>query len=171
MRKNLLHSLIQALFPGIVGAPTPIVFNGALPDQAGLMAAIANANPMVQASIDTAINTTAFTLSGSQICGGVDNFLILSGALAAGANLTLPTVAALIAALPSAALQAAPVGLTYKLRIINNSSGAFAWTVTTNTGWTLSGTETIAQDTFRDFVITIASLTTATITSVGSGTN
>ncbi|KVT62181.1 hypothetical protein WK54_07680 [Burkholderia ubonensis] len=78
-------------------------------------------------------------------------------------------MANLIASLPSV-VQSNPVGLTWQLRVINSSGGAFAWTVTTNTGWTLGGSMGVNQNTFRDFVVTITSATTATIQSVGTGT-
>jgi hypothetical protein len=42
--------------------------------------------------------------------------------------------------------------------------------VTTNTGWTLSGTMTIAANTWREFVVTLNTLTTATLQSVATGT-
>jgi len=41
---------------------------------------------------------------------------------------------------------------------VNHSSANFAWTVTTNTGWTLNGTMTVNQSTFRDFIMTITAL-------------
>ena len=63
------------------------------------------------------------------------------------------------------------IGSTYRLRVINRSSGNFAWTMTTNTGWTLTGTMTIAQNTWRDFVVTLTSLTAATLQAVGVGTD
>ncbi len=55
------------------------------------------------------------------------------------------------------------------LRVINQSSGNFAWTVTTATGWTLTGTMTVAQNTFRDFMVSFTSKTAAVLTSVGTG--
>ncbi len=126
-------------------------------------------NPVAISTDST--HTVGFTLSAAQVTGGTANVtLILSGTLGAGANAQLPTVAALIAATPGFI-----AGYSYNLRIVNTSSGAYAWTVTTNSGsgtWTLTGTMSIAQNTFRDFVVTVTSLTTpaATITSVATGT-
>lgn len=107
--------------------------------------------------------TASTTLTAANLVGAYEVVLNMSGALAAGGNATLPTVAALVAALPG------PVnaGQTYKLRICNNSSGAFAWTVLTNTGWTLSGTMTIGQNKNRDFAIIFQSATAATLQSLG----
>lgn len=171
MKTTTLATVIGLLFPRIIGPGNNpnVPFNGALPDQNGLNSAILNINPFQETNLTTATNTTAFTATGSQVSGAAQNFLILSGTLGAGAALTLPTVASMLLGLP-ANVQAAPVGTSWQVRIINNSGGAFAWTVTTNTGWTLAGTMTIAQSTFRDFVVQITGASTATITSVGTGT-
>lgn len=109
--------------------------------------------------------TASATLTGANISGASDVVLNLTGTLAGAANATLPTVQALIDALKNAA-----PGSSYNLRIINSSAGAFAWTVLTNTGWTLGGTMTIAQNTYRDFIVTIGATNTATLQSVGTGT-
>jgi hypothetical protein len=110
--------------------------------------------------------TAATTLTAANITGGVATVdLAMTGALGAAANATLPTVAAMVAALHSP-----NVGTSFRLRIINQSSGNFAWTIVTNTGWTLTGTMTIAQNTWREFVVTLNTLTTATLQSVATGT-
>lgn len=170
MRKTCIARSIGYLFPAVGAGNTPVIpDNGALPDQVGLVNAILGINPLQEVIYNAATNTSSFTLTGQQISGAAQNYLGLTGALAAAGALTLPTVAALIAALPSN-VQASPVGICFQLRIINSSTGAFAWTVTTNTGWTLGGTQSIAQNTWRDFVVTITSATTASLQSVGTGT-
>jgi hypothetical protein len=110
--------------------------------------------------------TANTTLTAANITGGSDEVTLnLTGTLGGAANAQLPTVAAMVAAIPNAfATQ------SYKLRIINSSGGAFAWTVTTNTGWTLNGTMSIAQNTWRDFYITLTSLAAATLQNIGTGT-
>jgi hypothetical protein len=118
------------------------------------------------AAFNTNAATASTTLTGANITGGTATVdLALTGALAGAANAQLPTVAQMIAAMHSPV-----VGTSYRLRITNQSSGAFAWTVTTNTGWTVTGTVTIAQNTWREFVVTLNSLTTATIQNVATGT-
>ena len=86
-------------------------------------------------------------------------------------TLTLPTVAAMVAAFPTV-----QGGVSWTLRVINSNSGTA--TIATAAGWTTTGTLTIATNTTRDFVVTlgtasatIAATTTATIVSVGTGTN
>lgn len=118
------------------------------------------------AAYTTNTATTDATLDAANISGGrasVD--LALTGALAAGSAITLPTVAALLLT-----MDGPTVGSTFRLRITNRSSANFAWTVTTNTGWTLAGTLTIAQNTWREFVVTITSTSAATAQSVAVGT-
>ncbi|HDR9243664.1 TPA: hypothetical protein QDB49_001211 [Burkholderia vietnamiensis] len=160
MRKTVLARLLGLIFPAVgAGNPPSIPDNGAMPDQIGLYNAVLGMNPFQETGYNVAANTSGFTLSAAQVSGAAQNFLNLTGTLGAGANAQLPTV-----------VQNAPIGLSFQLRVINSSSGAFAWTVTTNTGWTLGGTMTIAQNTWRDFIVTITSATTATLQAVGTGT-
>jgi hypothetical protein len=114
----------------------------------------------------TNISTGANLLTAANISGANDVTLNMTGTQGSGSNATLPTVAALAAAIPNAA-----AGESYNLRVINSGAGAFPWTIVTNTGWTLTGTMTIAQNTFRDFYVTFTTLSAATLQSVGTGTN
>ena len=119
-----------------------------------------------QAAYTVNAATTSTTLTSANVTGGgasVD--LALTAALGGAANATLPTVTAMVLAIHSAT-----IGTSYRLRITNQSAGAFAWTVLTNTGWTVTGTMSIAQNTWREFVVTLNSLTTATLQNVATGT-
>lgn len=123
--------------------------------------------PNVQFS--TATNTTAFTATTAQTVGAKLTVLSLTGTLAAGAAVTTPTAAQIVAALPNA-----QVGRTYTLRFINNSSGAFSWTVTAGTGVTVTGTATVAQNTFRDYEVSVTAVGASpavTLQNIGAGTN
>jgi hypothetical protein len=128
---------------------------------------IANVPSAFQYNTNAAVASASLT--GANISSGTPGFidvtLNLTGTLTGAANATLPTVANTAAAIlnPSSTQQ-------WRLRIINSSSGAYTWTVLTNTGWTLNGTMTIAQNTWRDFYVTFQSLTTATLQSIGTGT-
>lgn len=171
MRKSRLAELIGKLFPGVQGQ-TPVIapMLGALADQTGLINAISSINPWPATAFNAAANTTGFTATQQQVMAAEGTYLNLTGTLGAGAALTLPTVATLLATLTP---QQAVVGSTIILRVINSSGAAFAWTVTTNTGWTLSGTMTIAQNTWRDFIVQLTNVgatPTATIQAVGTGT-
>ncbi|MHB0965283.1 MAG: hypothetical protein ACYC36_02405 [Bellilinea sp.] len=114
--------------------------------------------------------TTGLVLTAANISGGSNEVVLnMNGTLTAGANAQLPTAAALVAAIPNA-----QVGQTYKLKVLNGGAGAFAWTITANTGWTLTGTMTVAQNTEREFLVTITAVptllsdvATATLQSMG----
>ena len=115
----------------------------------------------------TAPTTNNLNLSTADVAGGsVLQVLNLTAALGAGATATLPTVAALVAALAALGIDVV-AGSSYELDLINSSAGAFDWTITTNTGWTLTGTMTVAQNTMRKCIITFTSLTAATLQSLG----
>lgn len=118
------------------------------------------------AAFNTNSATAGATLTAANITGGAASVdLAMTGALGAGANAQLPTVAAM-----TLAMHCPTVGTSFRLRVCNQSSGNFAWTITTNTGWTVTGTMSIAQNTWREFVVTLTSLTTATIQNVAVGT-
>lgn len=113
--------------------------------------------------------TAGTTLTAANITGGsAETVLAMTGTFSAPANIQLPTVAAMIAAIGSNVY----AGFTYNLRIINVGSTQ-TLTVTTNTGWTLNGTaDTIATATWRDFIVTINTIgasPTATLTDIGGG--
>jgi hypothetical protein len=111
--------------------------------------------------------TSGTTLTGANVTGGqLEVVLNLTGTLGGGANAQMPTVANLVSAIPNAV-----AGQEYKLRIINSSSASDTWTVTTNTGWTLTGTMTIAQNTWREFFVSLTTLSAAVLQQIGTGTN
>jgi hypothetical protein len=118
-------------------------------------------------AVSTAPTSNALALSGANITGGsVLTVLNLTAALGAGAAADLPNVAALVTAMEAAGIT--PVaGASYELDVMNSSSGNYAWTITTATGWTLTGTMTVAQNTMRKCLITFTSLTAATLQSLG----
>jgi hypothetical protein len=110
--------------------------------------------------------TSGATLTGANISGGqLGVTLAMTGTLGGDSNAQLPTVANLVLAIPNAI-----AGQIYKLRIINESSANHVWTITTNTGWTLNGTMTIAQNTWRDFYLSLTTTSAAVLQSIGTGT-
>lgn len=121
------------------------------------------------ADYNTSTATTATTLNAAtQLTGGAkDVVLAMTGTLAAGATATTDTAVNIIAAIPQAQRY---VGFTYILRIVNESSGAFSWTIAGGTGVTITGTATIAQNTWREYLVKIATTTTVTFQNVGTGT-
>jgi hypothetical protein len=110
--------------------------------------------------------TAGTTLTGANVTGGIiEVTLNMTGTMGGDSNAQLPTASNLFAAIPNPI-----VGVKYRLRVINSSSANHVWTITTNTGWTLNGTMTIAQNTWRDFYLALAASTTATLQNIGTGT-
>jgi hypothetical protein len=168
VRKLRLAELIGALFPGIQGQTPIIPDNGSMPDQVGLINALISVNPWPATAYNAATNTTSFTATQQQIMAAEQTYLNLTGTASGAVALTLPTVATMVTTLTPQQYQ---VGSTTILRILNTTSQTV--TVTTNTGWTLSGTQTIATGTWRDFIVqinTVGTTPTATLQSVGTGT-
>jgi len=125
-------------------------------------------NVVANATYSAAADVVGFTATAAQISGNAGYAgwveLDLTGAAATSA-LTLPTVANLLLAIPNA-----QIGHSYVLRV-KNSGSANTWTITTNTGWTLTGTMTVATATWREVLITITSVAsaTATVQNLGGG--
>jgi hypothetical protein len=117
-------------------------------------------------NINSAAASTALTAAN---ISGATNLVALNldGVLAEAAIATLPTAAALVEALPDAA-----VGQTYLLRVLNTSTGDFAWTIAPSASFTLgaTGNYTIAQNSFRDFIVKITGIgadAAATLQDIG----
>jgi hypothetical protein len=156
--------------PGAVQIVTPTGAERIFVDDGGSGNVWLNGNQLLALGTASAkvYNTSALaaggTLTAAQITGGTDTvFLDMTGAFGGAANIQLPTVASVVAAL--SAQQG--VGSTWILRVINPSGQTL--TITTNTGWTLgaNGSYALLTETFRDFLITITSATTATFQDVG----
>lgn len=170
MRKLRLAEMIGALFPSIDGGTPSLTVLGTVPDWPSLINAIAGQSPWPSGVYNAAANTTGFTATQAQVMAASETILELTGTIGAGQALTLPTVATLISTMTPAQVQ---VGSTTVLRVGRGATGAFNWTVTTNTGWTLNGTMTIAQSTSRDFLVQLTNVgttPTATLTQIGTGT-
>lgn len=102
----------------------------------------------------------AGTLAAGLITGS--EFTVLQNTGATPGNQTTRTAAQMFADFPFAR-----AGLSYVLRVVNTGAGTM--TLVGGTGVTVSGTATIATNTFRDYVVTFVSPTAVTIQSVGSG--
>ena len=122
-------------------------------------------NPVQSAYIANTVSASA-TIAASNLWGAeAFTALDMTGSLGATGTITLPTIAALQAVIP------APTTTTsWTWRILNHSAGNFAWTLGATSGYTLNGTLSAAQSTFRDFVVKFTSNTAVTIQDVGGGT-
>lgn len=119
----------------------------------------------------TANTATTSTVATAASLTGNGGFVVLdmTGSLGAGATLTTPTAAALIAQLPSF-----KSGGSYVVRIINRTAATNAWTLTAGSNVTVTGTATIAAAAWVDWVVTLnQTLATPTVVfqRIGAGTN
>lgn len=162
--------------PGDAGAGMVMTSQGAT---SGGVLAIQNAVgtwyqlvPKTHQAYTTNSSTSAsLALVAADIYGATLEYTLnLTGAITSASNAHLPTVPALVTGIGVGAYP----GQTYKLRIINGGgSSSGVWTIinASDSSWTINGTPTIAITLgYRDFYITLNSLTAATLQSIGSGT-
>jgi len=126
-------------------------------------AAIANANNYTEER--TAITTagTNSTLTAAQVLGGA---IILAAGASGGFTITLPSTAAILAAMGPCVLTDGSYSMW--LRIKNDGVGQTGTLTVGDASTTLNGTATIATNTTRSFLLTVTSATTLTIDNFGS---
>lgn len=112
-----------------------------------------------KATVTTTATAGAVTFTAAEVLGG----LILRDPAGAGRADLLPTAASLITELGEPG-----VGTSFEFTIRNTADAAETITVTTNTGLTLSGTMTIAQNNSKRFLAVVTSATTITVYSLGT---
>lgn len=110
-------------------------------------------------TVSTVTTVGAVTFTAAQILGG----LILRDPNGASRADLVPLATDLIAA-----LNKPTIGASFEFTIRNDADAAETITVTTNTGVTLSGTMTIAQNNMKRFKLVVTGLTTVTIYSLGT---
>lgn len=117
----------------------------------------------IPASKFSSINVTTGTLSAGDITGA--HFVSLMTTNATPGNQATRTAAQMITDHGMG-----PVDASYTLRITNTGAGTF--TLTAGSNVTLTGTMTVAQNTWRDFNVTFRGTPTQTVTiqSIGIGT-
>lgn len=116
-------------------------------------------------TVTTTSTASAVTFSASEVLGGI----ILRDPNGAGRADLVPTAASLVAAISNP-----NVGNAFRFTIRNTADAAETITVTTNTGATLSGTMTIAQNNSKDFLAVLTNVTSGseayTLYSLGTVT-
>jgi hypothetical protein len=80
--------------------------------------------------------TTAQTLTAAQVLNGL---ILANSGITANVAYTLPTVATLEAALTNSD----KVGTSFTFRLVNLGTSSGTATITTNTGWTITGSLTM----------------------------
>lgn len=130
----------------------------------GVGSCIAPSTPAnIPGTVLNTLNATVGTLAAGKVTGAQDVTLLSSNATP-GAQ-TVRTAAQMFADTPNAF-----VGFSWALRITNTGAGTLTLTADAGPTVTLTGTMTVLQNTFRDFVCTFTSATAATITTTGTGT-
>ncbi len=111
--------------------------------------------------------TTSSVTTGSIAQGVVTGaqFSVWAQTGATPGNQLMRTAAQLFADIPGAY-----AGMTVRFRIINTGAGTLTVAADAGATVTISGTATVAQNTWRDFILTLTSATAATVQSVGVGT-
>jgi hypothetical protein len=113
-------------------------------------------------TVATTVTTAgAVTHTASAVVGG----LILRDPNGAGRSDLFPTAANIYQALGASPKY---IGQSFDVHIRNTADANETITMTTNTGLTLSGTMTIAQNNAKTFRVVLTSPTTATIYSLGT---
>lgn len=134
---------------------------------------VAQINKNAGAFLPEAKFTTSALAAGTLVAGAITGagLTVLQNTGATPAAQTVRTAAQMIADIAAAtgALAANIVGLSYILRIVNTGAGTLTLTADAGPTVTITGTATVAQNVFRDYIVTFTSATAATIQSVGSG--
>lgn len=105
------------------------------------------------------------TLAAGLITGA--EYTVLQNTGATPGAQTVRSAAQMLSEIPGGFI----AGLAYTLRIVNTGAGTLTLTADPGATVTLTGTMTVAQNVFRDYIVTFNSATTATIQSVGAGTS
>lgn len=93
-------------------------------------------DPLINLIPDPVTATTTTTFTPAQILNGL---LILNNGITANVAYTLPTVAQLEAEL----INSERVGTSFTFQVVNLGTSSGTATITTNTGWTISGSLTM----------------------------
>lgn len=110
--------------------------------------------------------TGSFVPPAALVAGAAEVVVALTGTLAADSTMTMPTATAMIAVIPGAF-----VGQSYVLRVLNDSGASHVWTVVGNASVTVAGSATIAQNSWREFLVTLgAGLLSVAMQNIGGGT-
>lgn len=139
---------------------------GLVPDKSAnwaLHALHANANNYAESTSAVTTAGTNSTLTTAQLLAGMT---ILNAGASGGFTITLPSTAAIIAALGPTV----PTDGTYAepIHILNNSVGQTGTITAGDASTTLTGTMTCATATTRKLMLTVNSPTTITIQNCGS---
>lgn len=163
--KKLISAFIQWVSLGIIKPLPP----GETADPSAVFGLIAmQTNLNAYAAREIGVITTAGTDSAVSALLAHRSVIRLDAGASGGFTLTLPTTAAILAALPNTI----PTNGTYakRIRIVNNSVGQTATLTAGDGSTTITGTATIATATAREFLFTVTNATTVSYENLGSAT-
>ena len=92
--------------------------------------------PLIDAIPDPVTATTTTTFTAAQVLNGL---ILVNSGITANVAYTLPTVADLEATL----INSDKVGTSFTFRLVNLGTSSGTATITTNTGWTITGSLTM----------------------------
>jgi hypothetical protein len=92
--------------------------------------------PLIDAIPDPVTATTTTTFTAAQVLNGL---ILVNSGITANVAYTLPTVADLEAVL----INSDKVGTSFTFRVVNLGTSSGTATITTNTGWTITGSLTM----------------------------
>lgn len=122
-----------------------------------------NSNTSLPNTKFSTLNATTGSLPAGAVTGARKVVLQSTNAVP-GAQL-VRTAAQMLADIPNSA-----PGFSWEVRIVNTGAGVFTLTTDAGATVTLTGTMTIAQNTWREFLFTLVTPTTATVQQIGTGT-
>lgn len=159
-----LTRVLAWLFPGVIQALPP----GMTADKSadfGYVGFWANANAFSEnlATIVTAGTNSAIT--AAQVLLGA---LRLTAGASGGFTITLPTTAAIIAALGPAI--PTDGSFSKRITIVNDNVGQTGTVTAGDASTTITGTATIATNTVREYLMTVTGVATLTLQNIGSKT-
>lgn len=120
-------------------------------------------------TLPTALSVTA-RLSVSQVVAGEKLTVILPGVITVSTNLSMPTAANLIAALPSN--PPLTTAYSYLLKFVNTGGaigGGGQWNLVADSGVTITGNTFISPGFSRAYLVTLPTLTTVGLQDLGNG--
>jgi hypothetical protein len=111
----------------------------------------------------TSISVTTGTLAAGNASGAQIVYLLSTGATPGSQAMRTP--AQILADTPGLT-----VGQSYTLRVLNTGAGTFTLATDSGTGFTMTGTMTVAQNVWTDFIVTLSTGSTGIVQNVGKGT-
>lgn len=122
--------------------------------------------PMMQLKT---ISQASGVIAATNLAGASECYLVQSGATALTTDSAVNILAALVSAIQTSAAGAFPLpniqNITYTLSVWNTNAGAL--TLTGGAGVTITGTATLATSVERQYMVSVTSPTTITLTNLG----